>query len=130
MRGMMFGGFGPIIAGIVFLSLGFSLPDFSLTGWEAFLAILSTYLLSFLQAGASVFNQIEDWSVAKGTFFHLLTIYAAYVGCYLLNAWIPRSLLAVAIFTAGFLLTYLIIWLTVYLSVRTVSRRMNERLKE
>lgn len=128
LRGMMFGGFGPLIAGIVFLSLGASLPDFTLTGGEAFLAILSTYLLAFLQAGASVFQQVDEWSIPKSTFFHFLTIYVAYVGTYLANAWIPRSVTAVVIFTAVFLLTYLIIWLTVCLSLRAAGKKMNRRL--
>jgi hypothetical protein len=60
-RGLIFGGFGPIIVGIVFFVLSLTLEDFSLSGQEVFFAIISTYLLAFLQAGASIFNQIESW---------------------------------------------------------------------
>ena len=59
-RGLIFSGFGPIIASIVYLCLSLSIPDFMLTGTEMFVAILSTYLLAFIHAGSSVFHQIES----------------------------------------------------------------------
>lgn len=128
-RGAIFGGFGPIISGIVYLILSHSLEGFSLTGPQICVAILSTYLLAFLQAGASVFNQIEHWPVAKSTFFHFLTLYIAYLGCYLLNSWIPFEWIALLIFTLIFVVGYLVVWLTVVLSARGISRRLNDRLK-
>ncbi len=88
-RGLAFGGFGPIVAGIVYVCIQNSIPNFSLTGSEVCLAIISTYLLTFLQAGASVFNQIEHWGIAKSMLCNFSTIYVAYVLCYVLNSWIP-----------------------------------------
>ena len=38
-----------------------ALDDFSLGGSEVFLGIVSIYLLAFVHAGASVFNQIEHY---------------------------------------------------------------------
>lgn len=35
-RGLMFGGFGPIIAGIVYLILSYTLNNFSLSGSTVF----------------------------------------------------------------------------------------------
>ncbi len=128
-RGMLFGGFGPIIAGVVFLILDFTVSDFSLSGAEALLAIISTYILAFVQAGASIFNQIEHWPVAKSTAFHLGSIYLAYVGCYLVNSWIPFEPLVILVFTAVFIATYFIIWLTVYFITRAISRKMSVNLK-
>lgn len=128
-RGLMFGGFGPIVAGIVFLILSFSLEDFSLGGAELFLAIVSTYVLAFLQAGASVFNQIEKWPIAKSLLCHFGTLYLAYSLCYLVNAWIPFDWRVLLIFTLIFAVTYLVIWLTVWGIIRSTSKRFNERLK-
>ena len=128
-RGMLFGGFGPIIAGIVYLCLSFSIEGFALSGGEVLIAILSTYLLAFLQAGASVFNQIEHWPLAKSLFFHFSTVYVAYVGCYLLNSWIPFEPLVLLIFTLVFALTYAIIWLSVFLAIRATGKRLNAGLK-
>lgn len=125
----MFGGFGPIIAGIVFFILELTLEDFSLGGAEVLMAIVSTYLLAFLQAGASVFNQIEEWSVAKSVLCHFATVYVAYSLCYVLNSWIPFEPMVLVIFTAIFVLAYAVIWLTVYLCVRATSKKLNERLK-
>lgn len=128
-RGMLFGGFGPIIAGIVYLCLSFSIEGFSLSGGEVLIAILSTYLLAFLQAGASVFNQIEHWPLAKSLLCHFSTIYAAYMLCYLLNTWIPFEWIAVLIFTLIFVVSYFIIYLTVLLSVKAASKRLNAKLR-
>ncbi len=129
LRGLIFGGFGPIIMGIIYWILSFTIPNFSLRGGEVMLAVLSTYLLAFLQAGASVFNQIEEWPIAKSLLVHFFTLYVAYVGCYLINTWIPFEWMVILIFTAVFALVYFIIWFTVWLSVRRISRRFNQALK-
>ena len=128
-RGAIFAGLGPIIGGVVYLALDFSLEDFSVSGIDAFVAIVSLYLLAFIVAGASVFNQIEGWPVAKSLFFHLSTLYLAYTGCYLVNSWIPFEPMVLIIFTAIFLLAYFIIWLTVFISVKAASKRLNEKIK-
>lgn len=128
-RGLIFGGFGPIICGIVYCVLQNSIKDFSLNGFQVFLAIVSTYLLAFLQAGASIFNQIESFSIPKSILCHLSTIYIAYLTCYLINSWIPFDLLVVAIFTAIFIATYFIIWLSIYLSIRVTSNNLNKKLQ-
>ena len=128
-RGAIFAGLGPIIGGVVYLALDFSIEDFSLSGIDVFIAIVSLYLLTFIVAGASVFNQIEGWPVAKSLFFHLSTLYLAYTGCYLVNSWIPFDPMVLIIFTAIFLLAYFIIWLTVFISVKAASKRLNEKIK-
>ena len=127
-RGLIFGGFGPIIVGIVYLSLSHSIDNFTVGGDELFVANISVYLLAFVQAGASVFNQIEHWSLAKSFLIHLSVIYVAYVLCYLANTWIPFDWIAILIFTAIFVVAYLIIWLTVFLIVRKTSNKLNLKL--
>lgn len=127
-RGMAFGGFGPIVAGIIYLILSHTLPDFALSGTKVFWAIVSTYLLAFLQAGASVFNQIEHWPLAKSLLCHFLTIYIAYVSCYLLNTWIPFEPMVLVVFTAAFIALYFIIWSIVYFSVKAAEKKLNQNL--
>ena len=128
-RGISFGGFGPIIVGIVFYIISLTLEGFSLGGGEVFLAILSTYILAFVQAGASVFNQIEEWPLAKCTFVHFLTLYLAYVLCYLVNSWIPFDINVVLIFTAMFAAGYFVVWLAVFISIKAVSKKLNAKIK-
>ena len=127
-RGLMFGGFGPIVVGIVYAVLSRTLADFSLTGEQVCLAVISSYLLAFIQAGASVFNQIEHWAVTKSLLCHFAVLFAAYSICYILNSWIPFEPAVLLIFAAVFVIIYFIIWLTVYFSVKAASRKLNAKL--
>ena len=127
-RGLIFAGFGPIILGIVFGILEGTVDGFALGGGEVFVAVLSTYAIAFVQAGASVFNQVEHWSLAKSLFFHFGSIYLVYVGSYLANTWIPFEPLAVLIFTAIFAVAYFVVWVTVYLIVRGCEKKLNARV--
>lgn len=127
-RGIAFAGFGPIILGIVFLIIEKTVTDFSLTGYQVFIAILSTYILAFVQAGASVFNQIEEWPLTKSLLCHFSSLYVVYIVCYLINTWIPFELAAVLVFTGIFVVAYFAIWLIVYLSVRATTKKLNGKL--
>ncbi len=124
-RGLMFGGFGPIIAGIIYLILSFTLKDFTVSGFEMFSAIISTYILAFVHAGVSIFNQIEGWSIPKSLLFHFTSLYLAYSLCYIVNSWIPFNIIALLIFTAIFVLLYFTIWIIVYFSVKASSKKLN-----
>ena len=125
LRGLVFGGFGPVILGIVYLVLHFALEDFTLTGDEVFIAILSIYLLAFVHAGASVFNQIESWPVAKSVLCHFGLLYVAYALCYVINSWIPFEPVVLGIFTAVFAAVYGLVWLIVYTCIRATVKRLN-----
>ena len=126
----MFGGFGPIIAAIVFAILGVTLEDFSLGGMEVFLAVATTYLLAFVHAGASVFNQIEHWSIGRSLACHFITLYLAYSLTYVANSWIPFEPMVLVIFTAIFVVTYFVIWLSVFFVVRATEKKLNKNIKK
>lgn len=127
-RGLLFGGFGPVILGIVYAILEGTVDGFSLGGGEVLLGIVSTYVIAFVQAGSSVFNKIEHWPIAKSLALHLGSLYAVYSAAYLINTWIPFEPLVLLIFTAVFLAVYFAVWLTVYFSVKITSKKMSERL--
>ena len=101
-RGIAFGGFGPIVAGLVFWILQLAGVEVVLSGAQVLIVIVSTYVLAFVQAGASVFNQIEEWPLAKSMGLHFLSLYIVYVGCYLVNRWIPFAWQVIAVFTGIF----------------------------
>ena len=128
-RGMMFGGFGPVVMGIVYLILQCTVEDFSLMGDEVFLGILSTYLLAFVHAGSSVFHQIEHWSIARSLLFQLICLYLAYTSCYLINSWLPFSPTVLAIFTGAFVLGYFAIVLVVAICVKATGKKLNQHLR-
>ncbi len=127
-RGLIFAGFGPIVVGIVFMVLQYTVEGFSLSGTQVLLAIISTYLLAFIQAGVTVFNQIEHWSTVKSLLCHFGSLYAAYSVCYVANSWIPFEPMVLVIFTAIFAVLFFVIWTVVYLSVRAASKKFNKRL--
>ncbi len=124
-RGLMFSGFGPIVAGVVSLFEPLVIND----GKTIFTVIVSTYILAFIHAGSSVLNTVEKWSPAKTALIHLSILYVLYLACYLVNSWIPFDLKVVGIFTAIFVVGYFAIWLPVYFSVRKTSRNLNKNLK-
>ena len=127
-RGIAFGGFGPIITGIVLAILHASGVDVLLNGAEILIAIVSTYILAFVQAGSSVFNQVEEWPLAKCVGLHFASLYVVYVGCYLVNRWLPFAWEVIAIFTGVFVGVYLVIRLTVFFFTRAVSKKLNKNI--
>ena len=127
-RGLIFGGLGPIVVGIIFGILELTTEEFSLGGGEVLLAVVSMYILAFVQAGASVFNQIEEWPLAKSLLVHFGTLYLAYSGSYVLNSWIPFEPIVLLIFSGIFAVTYFVVWLCVYLAVRSLGKKLNEKI--
>ena len=127
-RGLVFGGFGPIVMALIYCIIQFTSESFLLTGTDAALAIVSTYLLAFIHAGASVFNSIESWSVPKSLGVHFSMLYFAYITCYLINRWIPFDVIFLIIFTLVFITIYFAVWITVYVSVCHVQRKLNKKL--
>lgn len=126
-RGLLFGGFGPIVLGIVFCFIQKEIENIS--GFEIFLGIVSTYLLAFVQAGVTVFNQIEHWSTPKSLFFHFSSLFAAYTICYLGNTWIPFEPKAILVFFAVFVVIYFAVWIAVALSVKAATKKFNAKIK-
>ncbi len=129
-RGAVFGGFGPIVMAIVYLILHLTIDNFFVGGSEIFSAVISTYILAFIHAGASIFNQIEEWPIAKSILIHFTTLYLAYTLCYLINSWIPFNLIVFLIYTGAFVLAYAIIWVTVVLFVTRTKRELNKKLNK
>lgn len=128
LRGLMFSGFGPVVAGIVLFIISF-FEDISLGGKDILIAIVSTYILAFVQAGATVFNQIDSWSVPKSLAAHFSVLYIVYVCCYLINSWIPFEINVVLIFTAIFVIVYFVVWTIVYSVIKKTTNELNKKIK-
>lgn len=129
-RGLTFGGFGPIVLGIVLFFVELSETDLALNGKNLLIAILSTYVIAFVQAGASVFNQIEHWSIARSMGCHFSALLVVYSLTYIINSWIPFEPLAILFFCLVFVLIYFTIWLTVYFSVKAYTKKLNAKITE
>ena len=70
-RGLMFGGFGPIVLGVIYFLVSLE-NELVLSGLEVLIAIVSIYLLAFIQAGSTVFTLIENWSIFKSLSIHVV----------------------------------------------------------
>ena len=127
-RGLIFGGFGPIVLGIVLFCIQLSGVKVELDGGEILMGVVSTYILAFVQAGSSVFNQIEKWPLAKSLGLHFLSLYTVYIACYLCNRWLIFSWEVIAVFTGVFVVVYFAIWLTVYLIAKATSKKLNRNI--
>ena len=127
-RGLMFSGFGPIIVGIVYLSVEASGMDLKLNAMSVFLAIITTFVIAFVQAGSTVFNHIEEWPKVKSLFFQMTSIYVVYMGGYLINNWIPFKFQVIIIFTSVYVSVFLLIWLMAYLINKRITKKLNEKL--
>lgn len=127
-RGLIFSGFGPIVLGIVYLILSKCINDFSLTAFDVLLGIISTYLIAFVEAGASIFPQIEKLSKIKALFWQMSMIYLVYTMAYLINGWLPFSYKVLLVYTICFILVFLLIWLLVYLLTKNDVNKLNEEL--
>ncbi len=128
-RGLMFSGFGPIIFGIIIFIVSNTTDSFILEAGEVLIGIVSTYLLAFVHAGASVFNQIEHWGIGKSLLCHLSTLYVAYSICYVINTWIPFEPQMLLLFTVIFMVIYFVVWGIVYFSIKATSKKFNAKLK-
>ena len=127
-RGFMFSGLGPVTAALVIFIISRFDENLQLGALQILLMVISTYILAFVQAGATVFNQIEHWSVPKSLICHFSSLYAAYVLCYIVNTWIPFNINVIFVFTAIFVITFFVIWTTVFLTVRHLSKKLNKNL--
>ena len=130
LRGLIFGAGGPVIVGIVLLILDLTVGDIMLTGREICITIVSSYLLAFVHAGASIFPSMDTMPIAKSALLHFGTLYVAYTACYLVNSWIEFKPLVLLIYTAVFVAIYLSVWLIVILSLRCAKKNINAHLGE
>lgn len=126
LRGMSFGGLGPVIAGIVYFIISFFVK-YTLTPSEVFVGIISSYLLAFIHSGISVINQIE-MSMMKKALLHGSILYVTYLLCYVINEWIERDIYVILIFTSIFIFTYAVVWIIVYFCAKNATKKLNNRL--
>ena len=129
-RGMMFSGLGPIVAGITYLILDLTGTDIKLSGGDILLAIITTYVIAFVQAGSSVFGEVDTWGPVKGLIFQLLSIYLVYTVGYLVNRWIPLDYKVILIYTGIFIAVFLTVWFSIYFTVKKRTEKLNEKLKQ
>lgn len=127
-RGLAFGGFGPIIAAIIYAIIGASTKENLVTTNDFLITTLTSYVLAFTVAGCSMLYNIEKWSFAKASLIHFVALYLSYLLVYVANGWFPFNSLGFGIFTLAFVLGYFIIWLSIYLSIKNSANKLNKKI--
>ena len=101
-RGLLACGGGPVVLAIIYGILGMTGTVSHLSPNEVCMGILSVTLLAFFVAGMTAIYQLEQLPLISAILIHGAGLYVAYILIYLLNGWLQRQLIPIAIFTAFF----------------------------
>lgn len=128
-RGLLAASGGPVVLAIIYGCLGAAGVVDSLTPAEVCKGVLSVTVLAFTVAGVGVVYQIERLPLLPATLIHALTLYVDYLLIYLLNSWLPRSLMGIGVFTLIFVGIYGLTWLIVLVCIRIKTQSLNLKLE-
>ena len=129
-RGLVAGGFGPVILAVLYIILERSGEIMSLTASQVCTGIFSLYALAFIAGGMNVVYQIERLPLMAAISIHGGVLYIGYLITYLVNGWLELGKTPIMVFTAIFIAGYLAIWAVIYHITRRNTRRLNEMLKQ
>lgn len=129
LRGLIAGGFGPMILAIVYLALQRHADLQSLSVSRICIGIFSLYVLAFLAGGMNVVYQIERLPLMIAILIHCGVLYLGYLVTYLVNDWLELGIMPVLVFTGIFVLGYLLIWAVIYSLTRRNTERVNAILE-
>ncbi len=128
-RGLFFAAGGPLIAAIVYASLGANGVVDSLSPNEVCLGILSSILLSFIAAGSGAVYTLEKLPVLSAALLQAVILYTDYILIYLINGWLPQQWKPILHFTVIFVVGYALIWLIIYCTIKAKTARINAKLQ-
>ena len=129
-RGLIAGGFGPIVLAIIYLILQKQGVVEILTVKEVCHGIFSLSALAFIAGGMNAIYQIERLPLMVAILIHGSVLYISYLGTYLLNGWLEWGMIPVLAFSGIFIVGYLIIWAIIYAIIKRNTKRVNEVLKK
>ena len=127
-RGLIAAGFGPIVYGIVIFIIETCGVNAMQDGSMILKAILSTYMMAFICAGASVIWQNERLGLGYSALIHGTVIYISYLITYLLNGWLDNE--KIGLFSIIFISGYIIIWLIIFITEKLKAKKLNQQLNK
>ena len=128
LRGLIAAGFGPIVYGIVIFIIETCGVNAMQDGSMILKAILSTYMMAFICAGASVIWQNERLGLGYSALIHGTVIYISYLITYLLNGWLDHD--KIGQFSIIFISGYIIIWLIIFITEKLKAKKLNQQLNK
>ena len=127
-RGLIACGFGPIVLAIFYLILQHQCAVETLTVNQVCLGIFSLSALAFIAGGMNVVYQIERLPLMGAILIHGSVLYVTYLVTYLINNWLERGMMPIAVFSAIFVVGYLAIWAVIYFIVKRKTAQINKML--
>lgn len=129
-RGMMSGGFGPLVLAVLYLILQGQGVLETLTVRQASLGIFSLWALAFVAGGMNVVYRIERLPLMAAISIHGGILYVSYLATYLVNGWLEWGTAPILVFTGIFVLGYLTIWAVIYSIIKRNTDRVNQMLRQ
>ena len=130
LRGLIAGGFGPIVLAVVYLILRCAAGVEVLSVDQICIGIFSLYVLAFIAGGMNVIYRIERLPLMLAILIHGGVLYICYLITYLLNDWLESDLTPLLVFTAIFIVVYFAIWIIIYSIIKRNTKKLNELLKQ
>lgn len=127
-RGLIAGGFGPLVLAILYLILQKQEFLETLTVNQVCMGIFSLFALAFIAGGMNIVYQIERLPLMVAILIHGGVLYISYLGTYLLNDWLKWGRIPILVFSGIFLFSYFIIWAMIYSMIKKRTERINEIL--
>lgn len=129
-RGLVAGGFGPLVLAVFYLILHHRAGVESLTVHQVCLGIFSLSGLAFIAGGMNVLYQNERLPLMVAILIHGGVLYASYLGTYLFNDWLEWGVTPILVFSAVFVFGYLAVWAVIYTVTRRNTEKLNKMLKQ
>ena len=129
LRGLICASGGPIVLAVIYGILGATGAVEAFSPNEVCLGIVTITLLAFIAAGMTAIYQMEQLPLPMMILLHSGGLYVAYILTYLINGWLPNSLIPILAFTGIFVAGYALIWLIIYLVEKAKADKLNKLLK-
>lgn len=130
LRGLIAGGFGPIVLAVVYLILNHAVGVETLSVGQLCVGILSLYALAFIVGGLNVLYRIERLPLTFAILIHGGVLYVCYLITYLLNGWIENGVMPIIVFSLIFIIGFVSIWAVIFLVTKVNTKKVNEALKQ
>ncbi len=129
-RGLVAGGFGPLIWSVVYFFLTKNGTVEVLLVEQVVFEIMTVTLLAFIAGGLNVVYQIERLPLMAAISIHGIVLYLDYAIIYLINGWLASEPLPFFVFTVCFFVLYAVVWAVIYFVNRSNADRMNRKLAQ
>ncbi len=130
LRGLIAGGFGPIVLAVVYLILNRVAEVGAVSTGQICVGIFSLYALAFIVGGLNVVYRIERLPLTFAILIHGGVLYVCYLITYLLNGWIENGVMPIIVFSLIFIIGFVSIWAVIFLVTKANTKKVNEALKQ